>query len=89
VISASFRVHARLAAKNQNIDKVPVLITPHPVNDLNDDQLREMAAAALPVIIDQLTNTGALAAETRIDFVHPAARENKHCIDANLAAPAR
>ena len=46
-----------------------------------------LAAAALPVIIDQLTNTGVLAAETRIDFVHPAARENKHCIDANIAAP--
>ena len=76
-----------MAAKNQNIDNVPVLITPHPVNDLNDAQLREMAAAALPVIIDQLTNTGVLAAETRIDFVHPAARENKHCIDANIAAP--
>ena len=88
MISAAFRVHARLAARNQNIDNVPVLITPHPVNDLNDAQLREMAAAALPVIIDQLTNTGALVAETRIDFIHPAARENKHCIDANIAAPA-
>ena len=89
MISASFRVHARLAARNQNIDKIPVLITPHPVNDLNDEQLLDMARAALPVIIEQLSGQGAIAPETRIDYVHPAVRENKHCIDANLAGEAK
>ncbi|MBI3371351.1 MAG: hypothetical protein HY017_06275 [Betaproteobacteria bacterium] len=76
-----------MAAKNHNIDNIPVLITPHPVSDLTPEQLREMAAAAFPVIIEQLTGQGALATETRIDYVHPAMRDNKHCIDPNLSGP--
>ena len=76
-----------MAAKNHNIDDIPVLITPHPVSDLTAEQLREMAAAAFPVIIEQLTSQDTLATETRIDYVHPAMRENKHCIDPNLARP--
>jgi hypothetical protein len=80
VISAAFKLHARLAAKNQGIPDVPILITPHPVNDLTEEQLREMAVAAFPVIVDQLTNQGVLPPNQPIDFVHPAARARLHCI---------
>ena len=83
VISASFRTHARLAAKNQRITGLPILITPHPLNDLTPEQLREMALAAFPVVIEQLTGQGALAPNAPIDFVHPAVRSGQHCIDPN------
>jgi len=84
VISASFRVHARLAAKNQRLAELPLLITPHPLNDLTLDQVREMAVAAYPVIIEQLTGAGVLALDAPIDYVHPAVRSGQHCMDPNL-----
>jgi hypothetical protein len=83
IVSASFRMHARLAAKNQGIDSIPILITPHPVNDLTPEQLREMAQAAFPVILEQLTGQGLLAQNQPIDYVHPAVRNRLHCIDPN------
>ncbi len=83
MISASFRIHARLAAKNQGIEEIPILITPHPVSDLTHDQLREMAVAAFPVVMEQLTGQGVLAQNQPIDFVHPAVRARLHCIDSN------
>ena len=83
VISASFRTHARLAAKNQRLTDLPILITPHPLNDLTLEQLREMALAAFPVIIEHLTGQGVLAPNTPIDYVHPAVRSGQHCMDPN------
>lgn len=77
-------MHARLAAKNDRIDSLPILITPHPLNDLSAEHLEEMARAALPVIVEHLTGQGELARDTPIDFVHPAVRENRFCIDPNL-----
>jgi hypothetical protein len=76
-------MHARLAAKNQDIPDVPILITPHPVNDLTPDQLKEMAVAAFPVIVEQLTSQGVLPPNQPIDYVHPAVRAKLHCIDPN------
>jgi hypothetical protein len=77
-------MHARLAAKNQKIDDLPILITPHPLNDLTPDQLKEMAVAAFPVILEQLTGQGVLALNHPIDYVHPAVSSGLHCIDPNL-----
>jgi hypothetical protein len=53
---------------------LPLLVTPHPLNDLTPDEVRELARSAYPVIIEQLTGRGVLAKHTRIDFVHPAER---------------
>ncbi len=78
-------MHARLAAKNQKIDDLPILITPHPLNDLTPDQLKEMAVAAFPVILEQLTGQGVLALNQPIDYVHPAVRSGLHCIDPNVS----
>jgi hypothetical protein len=76
-------MHARLAAKNQNIPDIPILITPHPVNDLTPGQLKEMAIAAFPVIVEQLTSQGVIPKEQPIDYVHPAVLAKLHCIDPN------
>jgi hypothetical protein len=49
-------------------------VTPHPLNDLTVEQVQELARAAYPVVIAQLTATGAIPEETRIEFVPPADR---------------
>ncbi len=75
-MSTAFRTHARLAAKNLQLDELPLVVTPHPLNDLTPDQVRELARAAYPVIIEQLTGQGTLAKDTLVDYVHPAARKD-------------
>ena len=64
-------MHARLAAKNLRIDELPLLITPHPINDLTPEQVRDMARVAYPTIVKQLTGHE-LEANTKIDYVLPA-----------------
>jgi len=66
-------MHARHAAKHLHIDDLPLLITPHPVNDLTPDQLREMAQVAYPVIVKQLTSQEN-ELDTKIDYVLPSVR---------------
>jgi hypothetical protein len=74
VVSTAFLTHGRLAAKNLQLDELPLIVTPHPLNDLTPDEVRELARSAYPAIIEQLTGQGALAQHTRVDYVHPAAR---------------
>jgi hypothetical protein len=64
-------MHARLAAKHLRIDTLPLLITPHPLNDLTPEQVRDMARVAYPTIVKQLT-AGEPEASTKIAYVHPA-----------------
>lgn len=78
-------MHARHAAKNLNLAELPLLITPHPVNDLTPEQLREMAQVAYPTILKQLT-TQELELDTRIDYVLPAVRAKR---EAKLKSEAR
>ena len=78
VVSTAFLTHGRLAAKNLQLDDLPLVVTPHPLNDLTPDEVRELARSAYPVIIEQLTGQGALAQHTLVDFVHPAMRKREH-----------
>ncbi len=66
-------MHARFAAKNLRIDDLPLLITPHPVNDLTPEQVRDMARSAYPTIVEQLTSNE-VEQNTKIDYVRPATR---------------
>ncbi|HSQ03112.1 MAG TPA: hypothetical protein VLN59_03690 [Burkholderiales bacterium] len=54
---------------------MPLLITPHPLNDLTPEEVRELARAAYPIVTRQLTGQGAQEKETRASFVHPATRK--------------
>ena len=74
IVSTAFLTHGRLAAKNLQLDDLPLVVTPHPLNDLTPAEVRELARAAYPVIIRQLTGQGALEKHTVVDYVHPAAR---------------
>jgi hypothetical protein len=69
-------MHGRLAAKNLQLDDLPLVVTPHPLNDLTPAEVRELARSAYPVIVEQLTGQGVLAQHTRVDYVHPAARKS-------------
>ena len=69
-------MHARHAAKNLRLDELPLLITPHPINDLTPDEVREMAKVAYPTILKQLTGNE-LEANTKIDYVLPAERAKR------------
>jgi hypothetical protein len=71
VVSTAFLTHAHLAAKNLQLDDLPLLVTPHPLNDLTPQQMRDLARAAYPVVIRQLTGQGAQEKATRIDYVLP------------------
>jgi hypothetical protein len=77
VVSTAFLTHAHLAAKNLQLDDLPLLVTPHPLNDLTPEQMRELARAAYPVVLRQLTGQGAQETHTPIDFVHPARDKTK------------
>ncbi len=74
VVTEAFLKHGRLAATNLKLAELPLVVTPHPLNDLTVEQVQDLARAAYPAIIAHLTTTGALPQETRVDFVHPAQR---------------
>ena len=74
IVSTAFLTHGRLAAKNLQLDDLPLVVTPHPLNDLTPAEVRELARSAYPVIIRQLTGQGVLDKHTIVNYVHPAAR---------------
>ena len=39
------------------------------------EEVRELARAAYPIVLEQLTGMGQQAAHTHVKFVHPAARQ--------------
>ena len=63
-----------MAAKNLKLEQLPLVVTPHPLNDLTTEQVRELARAAYPAIVAHLTTSGPLPEQTHVDFVHPAER---------------
>jgi hypothetical protein len=77
VVSTAFLTHAHLAAKNLQLEDLPLLVTPHPLNDLTPEQMRDLARAAYPVVLRQLTSMEPQERHTHIDFVHPARGRTK------------
>jgi len=55
------------------MDKLPLIVTPHPLNDLSRDEVKALAQAAYPVIIAHLTSE-TLPEATPVEFIHPAER---------------
>lgn len=74
IVSKAFLTHGRLAAKNLQLDDLPLIVTPHPLNDLTLEQVLELARSAYPIVLQQLTGQGPLEKHTYVEFVHPAAR---------------
>ena len=74
VVSKAFLTHGRLAAKNLQLEDLPLIVTPHPLNDLTPDEVRELARSAYPIVIKQLTGQGPQEKQTYVEFVHPAER---------------
>jgi hypothetical protein len=68
---------------------LPVVVGPHPFNDLTPEQTRELAAAAYPLIIQQLTGQGTLPKNAHMDFIHPAKRKGQQTAKAAGAGGSR
>jgi len=75
VVSTAFLTHGHLAAKNLQLDALPLLVVPHPLNDLTPDEVLALARSAYPIVIEQLTGQGKQALHTKVDFVHPASQK--------------
>lgn len=58
-----------------HIDDIPLVVTPHPLNDLTPEEVRELAVAAYPLIVQQLTGQGVIAQDAHVDFARPAKRK--------------
>jgi len=82
VVSTAFLTHGHLAAKNLQLDDLPLLVVPHPLNDLTPDEVRELARAAYPVVIEQLTGQGKQAPHTLVNYTHPASRQHTAKVSA-------
>jgi hypothetical protein len=82
-------MHGRLAAKNIHIEELPLLVTPHPVNDLTPEQVHEMAQVAYPLIIKQLTGQDVLEQTIKIPYVHPAVRLRQARADTKKSGESR
>jgi len=78
IVSSAFLTHGRLAARNLQLEELPLVVTPHPLNDLTEEQVAELARAAYPVIIKQLTGQGMLEKETKVNYVRPAVCDGTH-----------
>ena len=74
IVSTAFHRHGRLAAKNLHIDELPLIVTPHPLNDLTPEQVKDLARACYPAIVRQLTGAAAQQKDDIIAFTHPNAR---------------
>jgi hypothetical protein len=57
------------------MEALPLLVVPHPLNDLTPQQVRDLARAAYPIVVEQLTGTQPQAPHTHAQYRHPAARE--------------
>ena len=75
MVSTAFLTHGHLAAKNLQLDALPLLVVPHPLNDLTPDEVLALARSAYPIVIEQLTGQGKQALHTKVDFVHPASQK--------------
>ena len=58
VASSEFQQAAALQARTLGIDPAMVFVA-HPIQDRSDDELRALADAALPAILQRLVATGA------------------------------
>jgi hypothetical protein len=71
VVSTAFLKHGHLAAKNLQMEDLPLLVTPHPLNDLTPEQVLALAKAAYPIVVEQLMGMDQQASHTHVKFAHP------------------
>jgi hypothetical protein len=72
IVTTAFLALGRQAAKNLKLVELPLVVTPHPLNDLNLEQVGALADAAYPAVLGQLTSQNPLPGETHVEFTRPA-----------------
>ena len=71
-----------MSAKHLQIAGLPLVITPHPLNDLVLEEVRALADAAYPLIIGQLTGADLAGQDAMVDYVRPAERDPQRAAGA-------
>lgn len=74
-MTTAFIKHARMSARHLQITDLPLIITPHPLNDLGLEEVRALADAAYPLIISQLTGADLAGQDAMVSYVRPAERD--------------
>lgn len=72
VVTTAFIRPARLAARSLQLDDLPLIVTPHPLNDLEPAQVADLARAVYPLVLAHLTGQGTLEHTVHAPFEHPA-----------------
>jgi hypothetical protein len=72
VVTTAFIRPARLAARSLQVEDLPLIVTPHPLNDLEPGQVEDLARAVYPLLILHLTGQGVLEPTVHAPFEHPA-----------------
>ncbi len=75
IVSTAFITPARLAARNLQLDALPLIVVPHPLNDLTPGQVGDLARSAYPLILLHLTGQEALEPTVHADYVRPERRK--------------
>ena len=78
-----------MSAKHLQIVDLPLIVAPHPLNDLTPEDLRVLADAAYPLIIEQLTNQQVEGQNAKVNFVRPAERNPNQNSNADNRKDAR
>jgi hypothetical protein len=72
VVTTAFIRPARLAARSLQVEDLPLIVTPHPLNDLEPAHVEALARAVYPLVILHLTGQGILDSTVHAPFEHPA-----------------
>jgi hypothetical protein len=59
------------AAEHLRIPDLPLVVPPHPLYDLPEEELREVARKACPLLVAQLTELSRHPRIARVDYRHP------------------
>ena len=56
------------------VPRLPLIVLPHPVGDLGEEELKKMAILAYPLIVKALTQPSQDAIDYFVDYVRPGKR---------------
>lgn len=71
MVTEPFREPARLNAEAMGVPRLHLLVLPHPVGDLPDEEVRKMAAKAYPMIVKALAGSPQAELVQVVDYELP------------------
>lgn len=74
VVTVPFHEPARLTATSMGLPNLPLIVLPHPIGHLPENEVQALAEAAYPKIVEALTQTGNGATDFFVDYQLPEGR---------------